>query len=224
MKLVTFQSMDALKFLVNNGYLICDENYINKEKAGSTYEWVIEKMNSYVKNNTKSKYPIWCWVKCYNGLCPPKHKGERVKGFDVKITFNKDENEVFITDFRRYSFLLNNTYIPDSLSNKEKFEDNLAKYNITQDELKAFVRQDKYDGHRNDEKYIEMCKIIRSSFDKCITRNSDVLQGCVWKINLDEIENIEIIPDDGYRYGSINYIRSNGKRINWIKDLYKKMK
>ena len=224
MKLVTFQSMDALKFLVNNGYLICNENYINKEKAGSTYEWVIEKMNSYVKNNTKSKYPIWCWVKCYNGLCPPKHKGERVKGFDVKITFNKDENEVFITDFRRYSFLLNNTYIPNSLSDKEKFEDNLAKYDITQDELKAYVRQDKYSGHRNDKEYLEMCKTIRSSFDKCITRNSDVLQGCVWKINLDEIDNIEIIPDDGYRYGSINYIRSNGKRINWIKDLYKKMK
>ncbi len=224
MKLVTFQSMDALKFLVNNGYLICNENYINKEKAGPTYEWVIEKMNSYVKNNIKSKYPIWCWVKCYNGICPPKHKGEGVKGFDVKITFNKDENEVFITDFRRYSFLLNNTYIPDSLSDKEKFEDNLAKYNITQDELKAYVRQDKYSGHRNDKEYLEICKTIRSSFDKCITRNSDVLQGCVWKINLDEIDNIEIIPDDGYRYGSINYIRSNGKRINWIKDLYKKMK
>lgn len=86
------------------------------------------------------------------------------------------------------------------------------------------MRQDKYFGHRKDKEYLEICKTIRNSFDKCITSDSDVLQGCVWKINLGDIENIEIIPDDGYRYGSINYVRSNGKRINWIKDLYKKIK
>lgn len=49
MKLVTFQSIEALKFLVNNGYLISNENYINKEKAGPIYDWVIEKMSHYVK-------------------------------------------------------------------------------------------------------------------------------------------------------------------------------
>ena len=37
-------------------------------------------------------------------------------------------------------------------------------------------------------------------------------------------EKIEILKNDGYRYGSLNYIRSNGKRINWIKDYYKKLK
>ena len=38
------------------------------------------------------------------------------------------------------------------------------------------------------------------------------------------IENIEILKNDGYRYGSLNDIRSNGKRINWINDYYKKLK
>lgn len=181
-------------------------------------------MNHYIKNNTNSKYPIWCWVRCYRGICPPKHKGQPLKGFDVKITFNVDESEVFITDFRRYSFLLNNTYIPDSLSDKEEFENKLIKYGIIQDELKAYMRPDKYFGYRKDKEYLEMCKIIRKSFDKCITTESDVLQGCVWKIKLEDVENIEIIRYDGYIYGSINYVRSNGRRINWIEDLYKKIK
>ena len=64
MKLITFQTMEALKSLVNNGELICDEKYIDMKKAGPTYQWVLEKMNEHVPNKTKAKYPIWCWVKC----------------------------------------------------------------------------------------------------------------------------------------------------------------
>lgn len=224
MKLVTFQSKEALKYLINNNELICRENFIDKDKVGTTYEWIIEKMNKKVKNNTKAKYPIWAWVKCYNGICPPKRMGNKIKGFEVKITFNKGPKEVFITDFRRYSFLLNNIYIPDNLKDKEEFDKLLKKYNITGEDLKAYVRKDKYKTHRNDKEYLEMCEKIYKSFDKCITEESDILQGCVWSIKLDEVESIEILSDKNYMYGSLNYIRSNGKRIDWQNDFYKKLK
>ena len=36
MKLVTFQTMDALSSLINNGYLECKENYINTLKSLAT--------------------------------------------------------------------------------------------------------------------------------------------------------------------------------------------
>ena len=87
---------------------------LNLEKSGPTYKWVLNKMNERIPNPNNVDYPLWCWVKCYNGICPPKKKGKRVEDFDVKITFNKKEKDVFITDLRRYSFLLNNTYIPNS--------------------------------------------------------------------------------------------------------------
>lgn len=223
MKLVTFQSLDAAKDLFKKGYLECDKTKINLDKVGITYEWVIEKMNKTVQNEYSTSYPLWCWVKCYNGICPAKRRGEKIEGFDIKITFNKKEKDVFITDFRRYSFLLNNMYIPDSIKDKLTFDERLEKYNITKDDLKAFVRHDKYKEHRKDKEYLKICEDIRKSFDKCITKDSDVLQGCVWRINLDEIEKIEILNNDGYKYGAINYIRSNGKRIDWIKDFYKSL-
>lgn len=223
MKLVTFQSLDAVKDLFKKGYLECDEAKINLDKVGSTYGWVVEKMNKLVKNEFNVKYPIWCWVKCYNGICPVRRKGKSIAGFDVKITFKKPEKDIFITDFRRYSFLLNNMYIPDSLVDKNKFAAKLKKCNITHEELKAYVRYDKYKEHRTDNEFLSVCSEIRESFDKCITKNSDILQGCVWRINLDEIEKIEILKDDGYMYGAINYIRSNGERFDWIKDYYKKL-
>lgn len=139
MKLVTFQSLDAVKDLLKKGYLECDKSKINLDKLGSTYEWVVNKMNKSIKNPFNTSYPIWCWVKCYNGICPAKRKGSKIEGYDVKITFHKDEKDVFITDFRRYSFLLNNMYIPDNKKDKLIFDKKLKKYNITLDDLKAYV-------------------------------------------------------------------------------------
>ena len=224
MNLVTFQSIEALKNLINNGYLECNEKYINKEKVGYAYDYIIEKMNESIENKNNTKYPIWCWVKCYNFICPPKHKGKSIDGFDVKITFNKNEKDVFITDFRRYSFLLNNMYIPDSLNDKQTFDKLINDKNITLEDLKAYVRKDKYKTHRTDKEFVDICNKIRKSFDRCITTDSDVLQGCIWRIDMGDIKSIEILNNKNYIYGSLNYVRSNGKRFNWIDDFYEKLK
>ena len=154
MKLITFQSLEAVKDLFEKGYLECNKQNIDIKKVGLTYQWVTEQMNALVENKFNSTYPLWCWVKCYNNIAPAKRKGEKVEGFDVKITFKKDKKDVFITDFRRYSFLLNNTYIPDNIEDKTNFDKKLSKYNITKEELKAYVRHDKYKNHRKDENFL----------------------------------------------------------------------
>lgn len=223
MKLVSFQSMDALKDLINKGYLEVDEQHINIKKYGHTYEWIIEKMNESVPNEYGTKFPLWCWVKFKQGICPPKHKGTPAKGFDVKITFEKRKEEVFITDYRRYSFLLNNIYIPDSKHDKKQFEKELEKYSVTAEELKAVVRTDKYSSYRTDKEFMDICYKIRKSFDRCISEESDVLQGCIWRINLNEVLKIEILNDSNYGFGTFNYMRKNGKRFDWINDFYDKL-
>ncbi len=222
MKLVTFQSMKALKELYSKGYLECNPEFIELNKMGITYNFITSKMAKYMKSGSV-KYPIWCWVKFKNGICPPKKKGTKIVGFDVKITFNKNIEDVFITDYRRYSFLLSNQYIANDLEDKKQFDKLLVKYNITKEDLLAYVRKDKYSTHRMDKGYLEVCDMIYKSFDKCITDDSNVLQGCVYKIYLNEIESIEIL-EDGYIQGSFNYIRSNGKRHDWIKEYNNKLK
>lgn len=224
MKLVTFQSIEALKFLNDNGYLICDDSHAPNDKYSSSYKFIIDNMNKNVNNNDNIKYPIWCWVKCYDGICPPVVKGKRVEGFDVKITFNKNEKDVFITDYRRYSFLLKKLYISDSIEDKLKFDKKLEENNISLEDLKAFVRKDIYNSHRTDKEFLEICKEIEKSFSKCITNDSDVLQGCVWKINKEDIESIEILPKDDNVYGSLNYVREDGKRFDWVNDFYNRLK
>ena len=68
MRLVTFQSLDALKDLFSKGYLECDETKINIDKMGVVYNWVVKKMNDHIPNIYQTKYPLWCWVKCYNSI------------------------------------------------------------------------------------------------------------------------------------------------------------
>lgn len=218
MKLVSFQSMEALKELIIKGYLEVDEKCVDFHKYGYTYKWIVEKMNEAVSNEYGTKFPLWCWVRFKNGICPPRHKGTPIKGFDVKITFEKNKEDVFITDYRRYSFLLNNIYIPDSKHDKAQFEKELEKNNITIEDLKAVTRTDNH--HRIDKEFMDICCRIRKSFDKCISEDSDVLQGCVWRINLNEVSKIEILNDANYGYGTFNYVRANGKRFDWIKDFY----
>ena len=105
-------------------------------------------------------------------------------------------------------------YIPNTYYDKTIFDKKLKDNNITIDDLKEFVRHDKYGKHRTDKNFLNICREIRKSFNRCITQESDILQGCVWRININEIEKIEILHDDGYTYGTLNYIRSNGKRFN----------
>lgn len=224
MKVITFQSKEALEYLNKNGYLICDDKYIDLKKSSLVYKWVVDNMNKVVTNKTGATYPLWCWVRCEDEICPPKVKGKKVEGFDVKITFNIDEKDIFITDFRMFSFILNNLYIPNSLRDKEAFDSLLKERNITKEELKAHLRKDKYDISRTDEEFIKVCNMIEKSFDRCINNDSDILQGCVWKIDKNQIENIEILEDDGYCYGSLNYLREDGTRRNWQEEYYNTLK
>lgn len=45
MKLITFQSLDAVKDLFKKGYIECDKTRVNLDKMGKTYEWITKKMN-----------------------------------------------------------------------------------------------------------------------------------------------------------------------------------
>lgn len=224
MKLVTFQSFAALKFLINNGYLETQDSNIDNLKSKPTYSFLASKMKEQIVPPPNVNYPLWCWVKCYNNICPPKKKGPKVPGFDVKITFHKEPKDVFITDYISYSFLLNNMYIPSSKKDKESFALKLKRAHITKEDLEAFVRPDKYPTHRTDAEYLKICELIQNSFTRCLNQDSDILQGCIWRLNLSDVESIEILPNDNYCYGSLNYVRSNGKRKNWQEEYYKKLK
>ena len=43
-------------------------------------------------------------------------------------------------------------------------------------------------------------------------------------MELSDIEKIDFLNNDNYRYGSLNFKRSSGNTKNWIEDYYKMLK
>jgi hypothetical protein len=196
MKLVTFQTIKAYNELLKNGILINNHKYIDYEKAGKVYEWVVDEMLKKVPNKNV-KYPLWAWYKYGKIKSPPKHKTYGYfpgnENQIVKITFEKNDNEVFLTNFNLYSFLLNNRYIPSSKSDNENYLKLLKEYNITEEELKAFVRKDKYKVHRSDKNYLKIIKKNYESFKKILEPGNDRIQACIWNLKIEEVISIEYI-------------------------------
>lgn len=214
MELVTFQSEAVLKELVAHSYLRCDPKLVNVQRYGKVYDWITEHMSQQVESPRGVRYPVWCWVKFKNGICPPRHRGTPGTEPQIKITFTKRREDVFITDYRRYSFLLNYRYIPESLEDKRQFEEMLGQFGL---EKNAAIPQAYQD-------YPEISREIERSFQRCISSNSDVLQGCVWEVSLSDVTKIEFLRDTEYQYGTFNYLRKNGQRFHWIDDFYRRLR
>ena len=222
MKLVTFQSQDFVENLIHNKYIVCDDAKASK-KIQRAYDWISSKLSVYYSSDKESTYPIWCWVKCHNSICPPRVKGTPVPGFDFKITFNKDIPDILVIDYARWSFVLNNQYIPKTKQDYVDFQKNLEMWGVTTEELRAYHRRDKYPTHRTDDIYRRACSAVHASFDRCLSTFGGIQQGVFWKLYLTDVVSIEPLIDSNYRYGSLNYIRANGNRINWINTVIKEL-
>lgn len=218
MKLVTIQTFCAFQNLIHNGFLEADEQYIHLEKSGIVYQWVQEKMNQVLPNSSKYSYPLWAWVQYGQISSPPKHKllGYFKEGEDliVRITFRKPERELLFTDFEKFSFVISNQYLPCSKQDYEWFQSFQKERQVSNEDLKAYVRRDRFKTCRTDADFLEVNQKVRESFDRALECASDQIQACFWRLSIEEIEKIELIRRD-------TCVPKNYKRIDLKKKYLK---
>ena len=219
MKLNTFQTLKAYNKLQKDGYLIVEPKYVNIKKYGVPYNWIVNKMKN-INNPYNASYPIWSWYS-YGKIAHPR-KNTLLPFFDeddviVKITFTKDNKDVLLTDFIKYSFMLTNQYLPKSKEDYLNFNRLMQKYNISNEDLLKYVRQDKYDSYRNDDGFQQINNIISKSYDDILNVESNIIQGTVWDIKKEDILSVEFInrEDCNKRKNVIDY------RKNYINKLKK---
>lgn len=196
MKLVTIQTKAAYESLVKNGYLVADEKRINLLKYGVPYSFIIKNMLG-MENAFGATYPLWTWVKYGKIICPPKNKllGFFPKDEDeiVKITFTKKDEDVLVSDYVKYHFLLTNEYLPVSIEDKLKFDKIMLKNKVTKEDLLAFIRRDKFETFRTDSEFNTINNLIQDSYKNIFVNKGDFLQGTVWDIKKQDIINVEFI-------------------------------
>lgn len=209
MKLVTFQTLKAYNKLIENGYLIVDPSYINIKKYGVPYNWIVNKMNN-INNPYKASYPLWSWYSY--GKIPHPRKNTLLPFFDednqiVKITFQKDDKDVLLTDFVKYCFMLTNEYLPSSQEDYIYFNNLMKDNKVTKDDLIKYIRRDKYDNYRNDENFNRINNLIQQSYDRVLNISSTYIQATIWDIKKEDIISIEFIKkeDCDKRKNTIDY-------------------
>ena len=214
MKLVTFQTREALNTLQNNGVLISEVPYIDLQKYGVPYNWMINEMkNKNIFPQNKEQYPLWAWAKCGASIGPKKRKNITGEIQDVvKIIFEKPNKDVLLSDYMAYSFLLSGHIVPKNQQEYKNFLDKMERQNISLEELKNFVRSKPVKPNT-----IKQFSEIQKSWERVFDLKSRIYQACVWNIKMSEVLKIELLNDTNYIYGIMNAKRLDGSRPDWKK-------
>jgi hypothetical protein len=220
MKLVTIQTKKAYENFLKEGFLTADSQYINKLKYGVPYQYIVDNMQ-HIENPHDAEFPLWAWVKYGGFVSPPKNKllGFFAKDEDeiVRITFEKLDKDVLVSDYIKYHFLLTNEYLPGDLNDFQTVEKKIQDAGISKEDLLAYVRRDKFETYRKDKKFEEINQVIQKSYEKIFSDLGDFRQGTVWSIEKSEVKKVEIIcRKDCTKKASVDY------RKQYIKTLKQK--
>ena len=145
MRLWTIQPIEVWEELNKKGYFICNPikaNYISDKEWNfkEAYDWLVGQMEYRIGRRPNGvSYPIWAWhTRDWKHKKPDLrniglgNKGEK----SVCIEVEGPDNQVVLTDFDVWHFVLNKWYFDDSYS-EEEWEKLHAKY----DRLDRDVRE-----------------------------------------------------------------------------------
>ena len=210
MRLITFQSREALKVLQKEGILIANITNINLKKYGIPYDWMTGEMKKKgILPENGEKYPIWAWAKCGSSIAPKKKKNINHTTQDkVKITFEKPDSEVLLSDYMAYSFLLSGHIVPNNKKEYTCFLNQMNRQGISLEDLKKFVRHEEINPH------IPINE-IQKTWSRIFNLKSYVHQACLWNIKLEDVQKVEVLNDSNYLYGAMNTKRRDGTRPDW---------
>ena len=219
MKLITFQTKEAWQALQKNGILKVDRANIDLQKYGVPYDWIVCQMKKRkIQPQNGEQYPLWAWAKCGGSIAPKKKRnlGYTVQNL-VKITFEKSDNEVLVSDYMAYSFVLNGQIVPKDKKEYALFLKQMESLGISLEDLKNSVR------HQKTKSNIPSNE-IQKTWERIFDLKSYIQQACVWNIKAEDVKKIEILDDPNYLYGSMNAKRQDGSRPDWRRAYLKFLK
>ena len=145
MRLWTIQPIEVWEEMNRLGYYVCNPKkamYISDKEVSfkSSYDWLIPEMEKRIGKRPKGvSYPVWAW---HTRDWQHKKPDLRQAGYDtpgtkcVCIELEIPDNQVVLTDYDIWHFVLNSWYFDGSYS-EEEWEKLHAKY----DRLNKDVRE-----------------------------------------------------------------------------------
>ncbi len=121
--------------LKSKGILRAEKDYYEQSEppygnGNYPYEWLKTKMKSEIKPSKKAVWPLWCFYK-WEGK--PKIDLRAWRWFIpygekyVRIEFECQDDQVLLSDYELWFYVLNHWYIPNSISDQKKFHQKYLK-------------------------------------------------------------------------------------------------
>ena len=192
MILWTIQHIDAWSAFQKNGFLQAEPQYIDQYLVQS-YDWMVKNMKRAIGNPPKNiEYPIWAWAQYENqdkkkpDLRSSAHLPKGSEG--VRIEFEINENNILLSDFDLWHYVLNYWYLPKTEKDRVMIE------NILNDNGYYFYE-------KNPIPNINYHNLIKQSWDKIFDieweekeitslNTEKSIQATFWELKLDNVINV----------------------------------
>jgi hypothetical protein len=125
LKLWTIQPVEIYESILKKGYYTCDGRKIDKYFRIS-YKWLCEQMKKKIGKPPKNvQYPVWAWhTRNFKRKKPDLrsseygYKGTKMVCLEIEVP----DNEVLLSDFDAWHFVLNNCYYNVDCWDEETFD------------------------------------------------------------------------------------------------------
>ncbi len=173
----TIQTEGAWRQLNESGILVGSEKFISDQTFLPSYRWMRREMETKLfQSSSPNAFPIWAWRQWENAQ--KKHPDLRMKGHlpagtkGIRIEFECEKNEVLLSDFELWHYVLNNWFLARSEKEREAFD--LSPNN---------------DGIQKSWKRI--FDLDWSTPDYAAPKNQKSIQGTLWQLRMETVKRFD---------------------------------
>lgn len=169
MKFWSIQTKEAWNKALENDYLEGNKDFICDESFRVSYDWLKKQMDKRL-SNYKNEQPIWLWLKRPD----MRESAHAEKGTEiVRLTLELAEEDVLLSDFERWHYILNNEYCVNNDLEDSLLEQHL--FTIPKEETWLRIFE----------------KPTLDSLDYWGTAEQQVLQGTTGRVAMENIISVE---------------------------------
>lgn len=192
-RLWSIQTLDKIDIIKSTSKLLCLKNPSSIE-WDEEYKWMIKQMEKRIgKSEFQGQYPIWAWYQ-YQDVYKKKpdlrkcgHLPSATNG--IRIEFEKDINEVLLSDFVLWHYPLSyKSKIAESEIKHNKFELKLEKLRLSNAKIEDMPKEIQDEIINSWEKIFDIDFEVQYYTSK---KNEKMIQACCWDIKESEIVNID---------------------------------
>ena len=186
--------MPAWKILQREKVLFADQRY-SEDLFLDAYRWMTRQMKHRIESKSETvSLPLWAWYQ-WDGIERRKpdlrssgHLPKCQRG--VRIEFEQSDKGVLLSDFDLWHYVLNYWYLPQTVTEREVFEAELSKHNLSFFEMKPLPVRAYHQRIEDSWNLIFDLDWVDEEISEPYDRKR--IQATFWKLHFDQIKDVQV--------------------------------